>query len=1500
MSSADRKTDAARDAPAGGADGEAPQPRPEDLPVLDKVAGHLNFSEGAADARFLANVSVLYASIEGRCNTQGESRHDTRGENRHDGTREAPGSGANACPGADAAAVLTGWITTRLAELHAQGGAFKSIDQAQSVSRLITEHFRPAYRKFHRDLMWHRSPGELWRPFFYARVAEAVLAQGPPWDEPERIVPAARDQLDDYIGYRPVAVLETEQKIEPYRNEWVRPIPLYVQGAGVAHGPYAELIELTLAILNQTDPVLLREAWFDPELIEELAVDPRAYDFDHPAGKRPNHHFGQWDPDRIDGRGYYRRFVLQPLALDALMSRVREAAAGGGDGDGGATRQELLFEAAAVLAGTMLMASGTSGDGPGRHSSEVTLSTLLPHIAAYRDEFYTRLLERAEGAHGQRLRAEATRMRQPFAAARQHLNQELARRRASQMQRVQLAQLFARMGYPQAALRQAQAVRVASARMLSQVYCQLTDGHRALDRRDLVHLSRHLPEIEDLLHRGIECGALVDPWNVVGFGGNFSLFPALENTVHDYRVDDLIQLVEQVLDLCSRAWTEAAAVDDAEFEREFSTTLGRLSDWWDQYATAAVGGVRRLVAKEIEVSTNLVAGALNAWHKAGAAAGDVGFWRMFVDQFDTPKAFQLVIEALLDQEDLVASMALMMQWVSQADLSPLEDGDASFYPLAERWLRMVEARERGEAHPAAPSPSPSPAEQPGAGADQWPVVAKFFAHLEASADEAWHAPVFELDENGVRKPGARRGYTLDEDLPFGEMDDDELDDEIDGGPDDGPDDGFEEDFDSGFDSDGDGAYSDGYDEDGYGGDDEEDEDELDNLFSAAYEDVTFRDSSDDGMDSAIFEPGGDDETAYELEEEAERIGQRLALLTTVARLWKRTAITWGGLQPGDQRAADADRQETLDAWSREAASRYTQLGRLLEAVHQHRIPAPRGGHESMVEYDRRRTTKDSLLEQIIATCVEVSDAGRLLRAAAARREVGGGESSAPASSIARTIELLRATLAGDADGVRAHWAPFCQALAAEPLLYIPLGKGGDPRAIVKSRALHQLIHDLAGWLPRLGLVREACQLLDVAQRMETDHPVGSGAVTEYDALFENGYTAIVRCLVASAETWDTAGPPAATREEGGADEQGGSPAAGSHDTGPTETGPTETGLIETGDARQSDSLLVQALQDLTQSQLDRWLRHSGTVRLSVVERLAPDQKTGSTHKWDRFVKFVERYGGDLFTQRFLSLGNLRAILHQRVGVWLEQLREDDHAEELRLLDELGGALPPADAAAMLGIAIESVVENYREYRDYNSTTTQSDRGELLYTFVDFVRLRAEYDRIAWRLKPVFLAHKILVRQDRPAAAEMWRRIVADRTTDQADQFQRRFHEMCQQYGMRLPTIAERLAERFVRPLTIDRLRALVPPAMLAVSEGGATPADESNPVMAVVEEELEALMQEPCGAGLDVPDWIQALEEEVSQVRQRRRGLPAEDDPLSRVPQARLSWAALQEQLQAP
>ncbi len=183
-------------------------------------------------------------------------------------------------------------------------------------------------------------------------------------------------------------------------------------------------------------------------MLDELAVDPRAYDFDHPVNKRPNYLFGQWDMGKLDNAGRCRRFVLQQVTLDAMLERIEHR--------GSLPYEEVLFEAAAVLAGTMLMGSRISGNRPDAHDSSVTLVD-----AGAADRRLPRRLLRAVA--GRRCRARTPSgcgprplaVRQPFGGVRQHFNQHLARRRAEQLQHVHLAELFARMGYTEAAQRQA-------------------------------------------------------------------------------------------------------------------------------------------------------------------------------------------------------------------------------------------------------------------------------------------------------------------------------------------------------------------------------------------------------------------------------------------------------------------------------------------------------------------------------------------------------------------------------------------------------------------------------------------------------------------------------------------------------------------------------------------------------------------------------------------------------------------------------------------------------------------------------------------------------------------------------------------------------------------------------------------------------------------------------------------------------------------------------------
>ncbi|HAY78231.1 MAG TPA: hypothetical protein DCY79_00330, partial [Planctomycetaceae bacterium] len=303
--------------------------------AAETVLGYLNFSTGSSDPQVYAAWNELFAATA----TTGQEPWR--------------------------AVILT--LQTELDRLAESSPAFRDSQQARAALAIVADHILSDYLEFHRDLLFHQQQSALFGPFFLGRVCEALLSDPPPWDDHATVAARTIRRLNDYIGYRPVAALQT-QRIEPYEHEWVRPVPLFIRGAGAAVGPYQNVVELTLELLRDTKPEICEAAFFDLALLDELAFDPRAYDFDHPANKRPNYHFGQWDPNHIDNRGNYRRFVIQQVTLDALMSRPQEPL--------DIPDEDARFEAATVLAGTILMASGISGRGPDSHDSTTSLASL--------------------------------------------------------------------------------------------------------------------------------------------------------------------------------------------------------------------------------------------------------------------------------------------------------------------------------------------------------------------------------------------------------------------------------------------------------------------------------------------------------------------------------------------------------------------------------------------------------------------------------------------------------------------------------------------------------------------------------------------------------------------------------------------------------------------------------------------------------------------------------------------------------------------------------------------------------------------------------------------------------------------------------------------------------------------------------------------------------------------------------------------------------------------
>ncbi|MBV9122558.1 MAG: hypothetical protein JO112_04305, partial [Planctomycetes bacterium] len=789
---------------------------------LKTLVGYVNFSEGKPDPRFQKQLSEAYRILALR-------------------DEQEPWQ------------VLHELLRRHLEALKAGGGAFRDVSQAEAVVSLVFARLLPAYRAHHADLLFHQKDADLWQPFFLARAFEAVLAQGAPWTEEERIVTGALHQLNDFVGHRPLAILETRPQGEPYDHERVRPLPLWIPGAGAAWGRYQEVVEKALEILAATDPGLLAEASFHLELLEELALDPRAYDHGHPVNRRPNYVFGEWDPHHLDNQGRFRRYVVRQGILEALLDRIEHR----GDID----RGEVLFEAAAVLAGTILMAAGTSGSSPTQYDSTTSLGTLLPRIARYRDAFYTDLLKKVAGAHGARLQQEAGRLRQPFGGARQHLNQYLTRQRAAQLQQRHLALLFAHMGYPEASRRQAAAIPAASIRLTSEILNRLTTGQGLVSRGQPAQAAPLLPEVEDLVRRGIACGALPDPWNLLGFQGLFPLSPAREDSVRDLRLDELILMLEALFGLYARLLSEAAAQGEKSLVQELQPELRRLSAWWDRFGSVEVSDVRRLLGREAAASAEGVARALTLWHERGQAAGDLAFWRQHLPEFHSPKALALVCDTLLRKQDYRAAMALLIYWLGQVEQVPLENGEFSFHALALRWMLAQSTGERTGT------------------AEAWALTTRFFDYLEANAEDYWQVPVLETEE-----------------------------------------------------------------------DPKESAEEEDDLYSAAYADVTYRDSTDDQEDSAVAE-GGVAGGAFELEEQAESLQKRLRFLATVARLWQIAARGHPGM------GAEPERIETLRRWLGNAQANHQRLLALVDAVHAYPVPEPLGSQDALMEFDRRRLLK---------------------------------------------------------------------------------------------------------------------------------------------------------------------------------------------------------------------------------------------------------------------------------------------------------------------------------------------------------------------------------------------------------------------------------------------------------------------------------------------------------------------------------------------------------------
>ena len=1342
--------------------------RPTDPASL--VLGYLNFSSGSFDPAAWRALNDLFAVVE-----------TTPGEN-----------GAAVEERADAAVAVAELLRRRLGELEAAEPAFRQATQARAAIEVVFDRLPRTYREFHGDLLEHQPAGAIERPFFLMATAQAVLAELAAGEDDgvERVVAHAISRLNDYVGWRPVAVLENGRLSEPYPHERVRPMPIFVAGVGSAHGRYRDLVQGAIDILAVAPADLLRQADFDLAMLEELAIDPRAFDFLHPAASRPNYLFGLWDPGRIDNAGCYRRMVVQQATLDGILSWPMAAVAESGPAAGDVA--DLSRESSAVLAGVMLMASGLSGHGPGAHQAGLPLAELLPRIAGYRDAFYRWLMEQLPEPHRQRLEDEVRRLRQPFGGVRRHINALLAKRRARQVESVALAAVMSRLGRAAEAERLVGVVPAASARMLARISGSVVAAQQALRLTtagdDAAASARvaldHLDTAADLLFRAVGCGAMVDPWNILGLAGQFPLHEPGGESLPDPRVDDLIDETAAILDGYAAVWRQAALKGAQPEATRAENALEKLGTWWDRYATTTVSGVEYLSGREVRDSTREVITSLQRRHALGAELPPPGFWRKEVASFSSPRSHAQAAESLLREGDLDGAMGLLVCWASLLEGPTLEQLGGEWLAAAARWL----ARAFGDRSPEGRT-----------------RVRRFLELVEANTSGV--ADIIEMAAAGRDPPEGSSGDML--------------------------------------------ATGDG---------DDDDQPDGEESVASAYESMVWRDSTDDGVDGGMLEheqPGsttGGGPAAIE---------QAAEFLAGCSRLLRHAVTAACAV---DMASGSGPTREEIDAvvgWRHTLRRQRRAMVRAAAVISGRDVAAPLGMPEA--EVDRIRWQRDAATERLVDAAVEITETLWML---SARMHFAAPRPSGPVRQTERRDlvgRLFAAILRGDTVAARGLFDDVCDRLVGKAVLYVPLSRRGRPDRVVRARSRERLLARLGGCLPRIGLVAETTRLVQLAKSLERKRPTGGASVSEFDRVFEAAATALVERIVESAHT------PAVDDE-----------------------------AVVDGVAKQR---ILDGLALLVPKLLETWMTHARQLRLSVLERVR-DQKV-----FDTLREFIEQYGAGLFTQHVLTPHSLRGILRSGVRPFLERLLDRDQEEVVdgavasrrpaRLLDALAaGTLPMKVAQARIRLVLESIAENHAEYRDWNSTTTQSDRGENIHMLLDFLRLKAEYDRIAWTLRPVAMAHRVLARRGESAAAAAWRSRMREETAETAAALVARLGTLEQETGVRLASVGDRVRRAFTAALEQDELESFVEPAVTELTTGKPVGAG------AELEKRTRAFLGVASGSGVEVPEWLERLTNRVDRCLERAEGETASAIAFSRsgsLPDAvawrRMPWDELTQAL---
>ena len=638
---------------------------------------------------------------------------------------------------------------------------------------------------------------------------------------------------------------------------------------------------------------------------------------------------------------------------------------------------------------------------------------------------------------------------------------------------------------------------------------------------------------------------------------------------------------------------------------------------------------------------------------------------------------------------------------------------------------------------------------------------------------------------------------------------------------------------------------------GAGGGDDDDDDGGE--FAAAYEGMTYRDSTDDGVEGDLLDgPPGPDDLDAALPELVRAWDAPIRYREAVAALWRETLAVVPVPDDDEIEPAAAAFTRVLGQWAAEMARLRDGLRDAAAAVHDRPVGDATGDEIENMLRDERLQVRHRLIHRLVGAAAELSLAIRL--AQARLDPVPDGDAHEFDRAAHR---LLAAVLRRDRRGAVRAFGPFASKVRRRKLLYVPPDRGGSPVPAVRSRGDWRLLDFLAAELPRLGLISQTHRLLAGVLHAERGSRIGGPVVTEFDRLFRRGLSASTAAAVRATA------PPERT------------PSDRYRRVAPDPREAGRRSLFERpGEQR------VRTLSRLVRPFHALWLAHSRTLRLSVAESLR-DPALRQDLK-----KFISRYGKDLLHARNLTLGHVRMVLHTGVGPYLDALvKHDDPLKTNRLADDLrDGRIDRNLAEKLLATILQVVVEKVDRWIEYNSLTTRSDYGDRFYCLLDFLRVEVDYDRVEWNRVPQAVVFRRLARGGELDLADRWLRMVKRETRRRAESFLSRLYEREEQYGVRLPGVRDKLEERLVGPLIRERLYALVEPAL----NGG-----HGRPPRIWFEEladEVDRLRERERPSGPEPPEWLEGLEEEITR-RKRAAADPA------RLPEVPLSYGELAGQL---